>query len=415
MSRLTSGHSIALLHNGADYFAALVRAIDDARHSVRLETYIFDFNEEHGLASVAVARALIRAAERGVACTVLVDGVGTGLLPIQWRQAFDLAGVAHRVFSPFGWKGYFQPKRWRRLHRKLCVVDGLRSPAVAFCGGINLLDDYFDPNHGVLSAPRFDFALRIEGPICADIESATTELWERLRGTRLVRRARLKQAILAWSAPAPPPVAAAGAHAPTNLVRSGTSAALLLRDNWRHRTRIEAAYRSAIGRAQHEVFIANAYFLPGLRLRNALVHAAQRGVKVTLLLQGRYEYFMQYHAARPLYYDLLAAGVEIHEYAASFLHAKVAVIDADTPHSWATVGSSNLDPFSLMLAREANVVVNDGAFAQELRGALHTAVAHHGQRVDPADFTNRSFIERALNWAAYAVMRGALWMIGKRY
>jgi cardiolipin synthase len=190
-----------------------------------------------------------------------------------------------------------------------------------------------------------------------------------------------------------------------------TRADLILRDNVRHRTRIERAYRQAIGEAQHDIIIANAYFLPGRKIRKGLVHAAQRGVRVRLLLQGRYEYFMQYHAARVVYGDLLAAGVEITEYQLSFLHAKVAVIDGH----WATVGSSNLDPLSLLLAREANVVVDDVAFAQNLQARLEHAMQEAGTRVDSTAYAHRPFIQRVLDWVAYVVMRALLFVTGKRY
>jgi len=197
------------------------------------------------------------------------------------------------------------------------------------------------------------------------------------------------------------------------LPAAGTKAraALVLRDNLRHRADIERAYRKAIGEATQEIIIANAYFLPGRKLRRSLTHAAQRGVRVRLLLQGRYEYFMQYHAARPVYAVLLAAGVEIHEYSVSFLHAKVAVIDS----SWATVGSSNLDPLSLLLAREANVVVDDPAFARELRAQLEQAIEHGGCRVDPKTYANRSWRLRLLDRLAFSLMRLALFLTGNRY
>jgi cardiolipin synthase len=134
-------------------------------------------------------------------------------------------------------------------------------------------------------------------------------------------------------------------------------------------------------------------------------------VRVRLLLQGRYEYFMQYHATRPVYHALLGAGVEIHEYAVSFLHAKVAVIDGH----WATVGSSNLDPLSLLLAREANVVVDDVSFAQDLRARLEDAMAQGGIRVDPAAYANRPWRQRLLDRIAFGVMRLLLFLNGKRY
>ena len=192
---------------------------------------------------------------------------------------------------------------------------------------------------------------------------------------------------------------------------AGTRAELVLRDNLLNRSRIERAYRRAIGEARRDIIIANAYFVPGGKLRKSLIHAATRGVRVRLLLQGRYEYFMQYHAARPVYGALLAAGVEIHEYSASFLHAKVAVIDGH----WATVGSSNLDPLSLLLAREANVVVDDRPFAAALQARLERAMVEEGQRVDPQAYSNRPWQQRLLDRLAHGLMRGLLFLSGNRY
>ena len=185
----------------------------------------------------------------------------------------------------------------------------------------------------------------------------------------------------------------------------------MLRDNVRNRRRIERSYRQALGVARHDIVLANAYFLPGRKFRKALSHAAQRGVRVRLLLQGRYEYFLQYHAVRALYDQLLAAGVEIYEYQASFLHAKVAVVD----DHWATVGSSNIDPLSLLLAREANVVVRDKAFAHTLRQQLDLALHEQSRRVDPLRHAQRSLADRLLDWLALLSMRALLFMIGKRY
>jgi cardiolipin synthase len=192
-------------------------------------------------------------------------------------------------------------------------------------------------------------------------------------------------------------------------------AGLLLRDNVLYRSQIERAYLKAIGAARHEIVIANAYFLPGRRLRKALIHAAQRGVRVRLLLQGRYEYFMQYHAARPVYGVLLAAGIEIHEYEASFLHAKVAVIDPNNDRPWATVGSSNLDPLSLLLAREANVVVADKAFAQQLYQRLHSAIELQSKPVLAEVDVQRAWHQRWRDRLAFGLMRLALFLSGNRY
>ncbi|GAA4424324.1 cardiolipin synthase ClsB [Acidovorax lacteus] len=402
-------HAVQLLQGTREFFPALVAAMDAARSDIQFETYIFDCTD----GGADVAEALIRAAARGVRTHLVVDGVGTGPLPTAWAARMLAAGVQVRVYSRLGPLGLLLPHRWRRLHRKLCVVDG----RLLFCGGINVLDDFHDPNHGALEAPRLDFAVCITGSLVQQASEAMEQLWWRMQTVRDVARHQIPQALrslrAAWQHhPAVPDAAVDGTLLPAP---GGMRAALLLRDNVRHRTRIEQAYRRAIGAAQHEVIIANAYFLPGGRLRRALVAAARRGVRVRLLLQGRYEYFMQYHAARPVYGALLAAGVEIYEYAPSFLHAKVAVVDALGERPWATVGSSNLDPLSLLLAREANVVVEDAAFAADLRQRLEHAMQHEGRRIDPASYAHRPWRERLLDRVAFGLMRLALWVTGKRY
>lgn len=402
---LASGHQVDLLQGSQEFFAALVQSIDRSVREVRLETYIFSVEAS----GVLVAQALERAAQRGVKVFVVMDGAGTDSWSQEWASRFTTAGVAWRIFSPLGGLGILIPSRWRRLHRKLCVVDG----RVAFCGGINVLDDFFDPNYGTLTAPRFDFAVRVTGPLVESAHAALVQFWWRLQATRIVRQGDLASAWQALhEASKSDPDALAGAELmPAEGDPARTKAALVLRDNLRHRTRIERAYRQAIGEAKSDIIIANAYFLPGRKISKGLIHAAQRGVRVRLLLQGRYEYFMQYHAARMVYGKLLAAGIEIIEYRVSFLHAKVAVIDG----CWATVGSSNLDPLSLLLAREANVVVDDAAFAQKLQARLEHAMLVEGTRVDPADYASRPLVQRLLDRAAYLVMRMLLFVNGKRY
>ena len=398
---LRSGHHLQLLEGSVELFPALVAAIDAAQVEVRLETYIFDFNG----GSAEVAYALERAARRGVAVQVVVDGVGSGDVPPASLQRLELAGVHWQVYSPPGPLGLLWPGEWRRLHRKLCVVDR----GVGFCGGINILDDFHDPNHGALQAPRLDFAMRVTGPLVAAMHEAMERLWRRILAVQRLRRAHLRGSLMSLRAsgtrsavPAPPVM---------NHGLPRAKAALLLRDNLRHRTEIERAYLRAIGRAREEIIIANAYFVPGGRMRRALVNAARRGVRVTLLLQGRYEYFMQYYASRPVFGALLRAGVEIVEYEPSFLHAKVAVVDG----RWATVGSSNLDPLSLLLAREANVIVEDQAFGFRLRTRLLHAAQHEGRRMDPAGYESRSTATRAKERVAMVVMRLLLLIQGKKY
>jgi len=419
---LRPDHRLTLFKGGEALFRALAEAIDAARVEVLLETYMFDFERS----VIAVAEALEAAAKRGVCVQVVVDGVGTGDVPPDWQQRWRAAGVNWRVFNPAqGWR-LLLPKRWRRLHRKLCVVDG----SIGFCGGINLLDDFFDPNHGTLDQPRFDFAVRIGGPLVADMHDTMTRLWARLQVAREARQRDFGgalQAVLdatqAGTDMADEDMKRDVEPPPTQRAGQGALAALVLRDNVRFRRSIEGNYRLAIGLAQREILIANAYFIPGVQLQRALLRAAKRGVRITLLLQGRYEYFMQYHASRAVYAGMLKAGIRIIEYDASFLHAKVAVMDAAGGEgsergtrgaALATVGSSNLDPLSLLLAREANVFVRDDAFAAELRRHLMDAIAQ-GRPVAPDAITRWSRMTRGLNWVAYALMRAALFATGKRY
>jgi cardiolipin synthase len=294
------------------------------------------------------------------------------------------------TYRPEAGQTRFRRHRLRRLHRKLSVFDG----RMAFVGGINVLDDFDD---GKSASARFDFAVRIEGPLVARIHATMRHVWRLVRWASLGRRP-----------PAPVVLPAASAIGGT------TSAALLIRDNLGHRRDIENAYLAAIGAARHEIVISNAYFLPGRRFRSALLAAAKRGVSVKLLLQGRVEHVLQHYATQSLYDRMLSAGVRVFEYEDAYLHAKVAVIDGD----WATVGSSNIDPFSLLLAREANVVVRDAGFVAQLRASLEAAIGGAAREIRSEDQRQRSWLERLAGHAAYAVVRiliGVTRYAGKQY
>ncbi|MDW8336500.1 MAG: cardiolipin synthase ClsB [Tepidimonas sp.] len=406
--RLQPGHHLRLLEGAAELIPAMVQAIDRAQRLVHVETYIFYFAHQ----ALRVAEALERAARRGVTVRLVVDAVGTPSIPREWQQRFASAGVQWRAYRPLGRLGLLIPSRWRRLHRKLCVVDGV----LGFCGGINLIDDCDDVVLGRLAQPRLDFALQVSGPLVAQMLEQMEQLWWRMQAVQAVAQRELR---LAWSAlresvtwldellRAPPGAAAPDVAAQVR----GAAAALLWRDNLRHRHDIERAYLKAIGAARQQIIIANAYFIPGRRLRRALVQAVQRGVRVRLLIQGKYERFLQYHAPRPVHQALLAAGVEIHEYAPSALHAKVAVVD----ERWATVGSSNLDPISLLLAREANVVTTDRRFAQALSRRLEQLLREQGTALQLQALRQRPWHVKLRDMLAFAVMRTVLFLTGHRY
>jgi cardiolipin synthase len=378
--RFTDGNQIRLLRNGVEFFPELENAIHEARESVWLETYIF-YNDQIGR---RIRDALAAAATRGVDVRLVIDGFGSNGLPQDWWHDYEAAGGKLRVYRPGRRWWPLKRSRLHRLHRKLAVADG----RLAFVGGINIQDDWDIPGQ---TAPRFDFAVRIDGPLVDRVVMAMEKLWWRLdwRHAASLLSSLGSQGVATRSAQG----------------RRAGRAALLLRDNLRHRFDIERAYLGAIAKARHEVLIANAYFLPGRRFRRALIEAARRGIRVRLLLQGMVEYRLQHAATRALYGSLLERGIEIHEYAPSHLHAKVAVIDGN----WATVGSSNIDPFSLLLAREANVVVRDAGFAEALRKHLDLAIASQSWKIEPRRWRALPAFTRLRCWLAYGLVR---WIMG---
>ena len=401
---LFCGHNqVELLCGGDQLFPAMVRAIAAARHEVWLATYIY-----HDAASAeAVTQALLDAVARGVSVRVVLDGFGSRAFLPHLQPLLEEGGVDLAVFRPItSWWSWFQPGQLRRLHQKLCVVDG----DVAFVGGINQIDDRIDLVHGATEQPRLDFAVQLRGPVVAPIEQAIRAVWTRAdlgqdfreevaalarsaeplaRAKRLMRRLRMPRGKgLQLSPEALPPV----------------RAAFVLRDNLRQRRTIERSYIDAIRGASRRVDLISPYFYPGRGFRRALREAADRGVVVRLLLQGKLDYRIAGLAARVLYDELLNHGVRIYEYTPAFLHAKVAVIDGD----WATVGSSNIDPLSLLLNLEANVIVRDEAFSEALAARFDAAVAA-SREIDPNEAhprTLRGTLRRGfVAWCAHVYLR----------
>ena len=380
--QFVSGNHLQLLRNGEEYFPALVSAIDAAAEEVFLETYIFADDETGSL----VADALARAAVRGVAVHLLLDGFGAREFAPRFRAMLTQSGAEVLVFRPKISPWTLRRGRLRRMHRKLACVDG----RIAFVGGINVIDDYDTPGQ---TPPRYDYAVRIEGPLTEEVRAASVRLWSRVSWATFRRR---------W--PGFSALSDAGGRAKPGAPEAmpgGQRVALVVRDSVRHRHDIEEGYLRFIGEARDEIVIASAYFFPGRRFRRALLDAAARGVRVVLLLQGKIEYSLLHYASRALYGALLDGDIEIREYYRSFLHAKVAVFDRRV----ASVGSSNIDPFSLLLAREANVFVDDPGFAGQLRASLDEAMRKGSRAVAPLQWKHQPLWLRARIWVAYGISR----------
>ena len=438
---MREGNSVELLQGGLQLFPQALAAIHAAKREVRIETYIFARDE----IGEAFFEAMCAAAQRGVQVRLILDGFGGQEGVRAWVPGLREQGVQVRVFRPEGFVFKPNPRRLRRMHRKMIAIDG----ELAFVGGINLIDDMNHrgerdelekataraerrPNFSVGSVnvspqqalqvntdlleqtlgPRYDFAVALRGPVVQDVWHSMDWLWlqvgpkgdvtDTLKSNWWRERFAQFKDIIEQQKKASPPA------------KAGTSRVqLAVRDNFRARRRIEKAYLQAIGQAHTSVVLANAYFLPGRKMRRALYEARERGVVVKLLLQGRVEYRLQHYATQYLYSNLLNRGVDVFEYQPGFLHAKVAVVDSH----WATVGSANLDPLSSLFAREANVLIVDRTFASGLKACLLRAMEREARCVDVQDHAQRPLSERAFSWVCYKLMQLAVFLggFGSRY
>ncbi len=375
--RWIEGNDIRLLENGEEFFPRVFACIADAKQEVVLETFIL-FEDKVGL---QLHEVLVAAARRGVQVDVTIDGFGSPDLSNGFIDSLREAGVRLHVFDPgkrlFGWR----MNVLRRMHRKIVVVDG----TIAFVGGINYSADHlgdFGPE------AKQDYSVEIHGPLVSEIH--------RFTHLALARGHRYQRDREWWRSRKQ-----LRTH-PADQPRVGSATALLVvRDNVDHRSAIEREYRIALRSARRRVVIANAYFFPGYRFMKELRRAARRGVDVRLILQGQPDMPIVKTAASMLYHQLLGAGVRIYEYCERPLHGKVALVDDE----WATVGSSNLDPLSLALNLEANVIIRDRDFNQHLYGRLEHLMQHSCKQIDQQELGELKGFGLARSFVAYHFTR----------
>lgn len=364
---------IELLENGEDFFARVFAAIEAARTEVLLETFIL-FEDVVGK---ALHKRLLAAARRGVRIVVTVDGFGSDELSPGFIDELTAAGIQFQVYDPRPRLLGMRTNIFRRLHRKITLVDG----EVAFVGGINFSAEHIDDGGPIT---KQDYAVEVRGPLVDDIHAFARSAFAAVKGASEVKPAPTASALLPRNAP------------------DGAARALFVtRDNDHHRTDIEEHYFGAIRAAKRDITIANAYFLPGYRLLRELRQATERGVKVTLILQGDPDMPAVKAASTRLYDYLLNGGVCINEVRERQLHGKVAVVDDE----WATVGSSNLDPLSLSFNLEANVIVRDRQFNAELRERLHTLVASRCTRIERHHVPRLTLARMVANAAMFHFLR----------
>lgn len=364
------GNQIQLLENGDQYYPAVFSAIEHAESKIILETFIW-FEDNIGW---QLHDVLLKAAQRGVQIEVLLDGYGSPDLSDRFVGELTAAGVVFRYYDPRPRLFGLRTNLFRRMHRKIVVVDGL----VAFVGGINYSAEHMS-DYG--PEAKQDYAVRVEGPVVQDI--LQFEL-ENLPGNANARRFWRRR------------------HRPEENSTPGEAQTLFVwRDNEEHRDDIERHYLKMLANARREVIIANAYFFPGYRLLHAMRNAARRGVTVKLVVQGEPDMPIVKVGARLLYNYLVKGGVQIFEYQRRPLHGKVALMD----DHWATVGSSNLDPLSLSLNLEANLIVHDRAFNQTLRDNLNQLIEQDSQQVDASMIPKRTWWNLSKSVLAFHFLR----------
>lgn len=401
----TGGNKVDLLRGGQMLFPALCHAIDHAKRNVWMASYMVSSQGQSG----SVLQALKRAAQRGVMVYLVVDGFGSRDAPdALWRE-LEASGINMTMYRPaHRWWGLLDAGQYRRMHMKLCVVD----EQIAFVGGINLIDDLYDLHHGWTAQPRLDYAVQVQGPVVTPVLHTIKAVWTRAQfgrdwrddiGQWLQDRNRVLR-LKRWLQQARMRLTPREQNQLANAVhkRDPMRSAFVMRDNLRQRKTIEQASLQAIQQARQRIDIVTPYFYPKRAIRLALRTAARRGVKVRLLLQGKIDYPIAGMAARVLYGELRQYGVEIHEYQPAFLHAKVLCVDDE----WATIGSSNLDPLSLVLNMEANLIIRDRQFVRTLSASLAT------------DFAKSRKIEDAANDGARWIARlrkGMIRWIAKTY
>ncbi|MFG6176557.1 phosphatidylserine/phosphatidylglycerophosphate/cardiolipin synthase family protein [Halomonas sp. THAF12] len=362
------GNHFELLPEAARFLPAMFEAVDDARHSVLIELYLM----ESGRLASEVIEVLARAAARGVAVLLLLDGYGAMGLAAEDRRRLEAAGVALRWFNPLGLHSL--ARNLTRDHRKLVVVDG----EVAFTGGFGVVDEFLEA--------WYEVAVRIEGPVVADWMRLFSSLWDSPM-SRGAGAAALVHGLEGASAIRP-------GH-------RGMRGRVVWGQGYRYQAIRHSLQRQVSG-ARRRIWICTPYFVPTLTLRRRLLRAARRGVEVCLLLPGgRHDHPGVRYAGQRFYGRLLRAGVRIFEFQPSFIHAKFTLAD-----DWVSLGSCNFDHWSLQWNLEANQEVEDARFAAEVAELFQRNFAA-SREIRREDWARRSRWQRFREWL-YGTLDGLL-------
>jgi len=359
--------NIKLVHSGNDYFETLENLINSATQTIHLQTYIFEDDET----GKQIAKMLAAASLRGVKIYMVLDSFGSKSLSRKFINDLRLSGILLRFFAPFF--PFHNIYFGRRLHHKVIVAD----QNTALVGGINIANKY----HGSAKDPAWlDYAIILKGSICREIDT----LCQHIYGRKFIRKKHLKVR-------------------KQHLLDQNIFVRIRENDRLRRKNQISASYLQAIQNARKSIYITGSYFLPGIKLRTALIKAAKRGVEVNLILAGVSDVPVFQLATKWLYDLLFRNKIKIYEWEKSVLHAKGAVID----NTWATIGSFNLNHLSAYGSIELNVDILDQEFANAFQLDLKSVIETGCKQIFP-NHQNNHLTAKLKRWAAYQLTRISL-------
>ena len=376
-SPLILGNKVTLLQDGAATYSAMFSAIRNAQNHINLESYIIE-NDEIGL---QFADLLLERQSRGVQVNIIYDSVGGFNTPKAYFERLRQGGIEVLEFNPVNPLNAKTP--WllnNRDHRKILIVDG----RAAFIGGINISSVYSSGSvlhragkgtgeASTNSVAWRDTDLQIEGPVVAELQKLFMATWEKQRGKPLALRDYFPQ-----------------------LKPQGNDIVRVIGSTFNDPySLMYLTLISAIGNAEKQVYLTNAYFVPDPQLLKSLTDAAARGVDVRLILPGYSDSALVFNAGRSHYTSLLEGGVKLYERKGALLHSKTAVIDG----VWSTVGSTNLDWRSFLDNDEVDAVILGREFALKMQTNF-TKDLEASQAIDLESWQHRPLLFRFKEWMA---------------
>ena len=374
-SPLTKGNKVTLLANGQAAYAAMFKAIQKAKDHINLETFIIEDDE----VGRKFTDLLLQKQAEGVRVNLIYDSMGSYSTPAAFFQRLRDGGIQVVEFNPINpFKAHGHWLLAHPDHRKILIIDG----KVAITGGINISSVYSSRLSGRgevegTPLPWRDTDVQIEGPAVAEFQKLFLDTWQKQKGPELVERNYYPDL--------------------PDLKEVGKALVRVVGSTPGENNRITfIVYVAAITFAEHSVHLTNAYFIPDEQILRAFSDASKRGVDVKIIVPAKTDSKLALQAQRYNYSWLLKAGVKIYERRNALLHAKTAVID----EVWSTVGSTNMDLWSLLSDDEVNAVILSHGFAGEMENMFAGDLAESDQ-IQWEEWNGRPLADRLMEWFAH--------------